>query len=781
MVNNDYYIELTNRNDANYIIEEMLTRENLTDDEEYKLRLLIDMINNTISTDNVSQNLLTVYSNKNLYTPNGSIVEFAEYKVNTLSSDDITKCHNDVKKRFSTLTDNDCVFPANNAYNCHSYAWYEQEPARNNYWIDYPISYIDDFSYTEVTDVRPGDIICYWAYGWNYMSGEKTLGYNITHSAIVVSGSIDLSDNTTLSNINLISKWGYGGVYTHDGDECPYGTEDSEFRYVKAYRPRTNNTYTLASYTSTVNNSLIVNSNTQKIDSYEMYELDVDYTKFYEFSINSNNDNSLDVRLYDEHMQFMDILELDNDTNKVHFIEQLYASKTYYLRVAYANEENIGTINTQIVSRTTAYIGVGDNDVLLNTYNNISEYVYTNNQGPGVYRFKLNGTTIDETSITYPSNSLVLYTNSTRSIEANKLYFDEDEILVYLPSNGAYYLNINLNEANYSSLFISVDSIEKNNIDYINGLTSVSFNILFENKNSLYHYEEVTIKQKSEVQLDIITNGTITDSIPVYVYSRIYDDVTKKYNLVETFIGEITPIDRAPVYTLVLEAGTYYFGYKNNEDNVNINFALRRMVDYNMNMEGILVADPDSTGYDLGTEVLINEGECDEYTITEGFTRNIYLMVEDRLRDPMSRLDYDWYSSNESVATVTNYGTVLAMPVTENTSVTIYAVLKADPKIVYYRTFTVLNDEEENLEEIILNMSYSYVAENGTYQLELTNINCPYPMIQYYSWNIINNSEETVTMNYWGQISSTGTCTVLIEGTYNLNTRVRLYITLTIE
>jgi hypothetical protein len=54
-------------------------------------------------------------------------------------------------------------------------------------------------------------------------------------------------------------------------------------------------------------------------------------------------------------------------------------------------------------------------------------------------------------------------------------------------------------------------------------------------------------------------------------------------------------------------------------------------------------------------------------------------------------------------------------------------------------------------------------------------------MIQYYSLNIINESEETVTMNQWGEISSTGICTVQIEGIYNLNTRVRLYITLTIE
>ena len=309
--------------------------------------------------------------------------------------------------------------------------------------------------------------------------------------------------------------------------------------------------------------------------------------------------------------------------------------------------------------------------------------------------------------------------------------------------------------------------------------------MIFENSNAQSYFEEVTISHRSEIQLDILTSGIINNNIKVYVFEKVrdpgYEPGINYYYIETVYIDEITSINRSPIFTIVLDPGTYYFGYAENEDNANINFALRRMVDYNMNMQGILVADPYYTGYDLGTEVLFNEGECDKYYITEGFTRNIYLMVEDRLRDPMSRLDYDWYSSNEAVATVTNYGTVLAMPVTEDTTVTIYAVLKDDPKVVYYRTFIVLNDEEEDLIEIELNMSYSYVAENGTYQLELTNINCPYPMIQYYSWNIINESDEIVTMNYWGQISSTGTCTVLIVGTYNLNSRVRLYITLTIE
>ncbi|MBE6131094.1 MAG: hypothetical protein E7183_05175 [Erysipelotrichaceae bacterium] len=428
------------------------------------------------------------------------------------------------------------------------------------------------------------------------------------------------------------------------------------------------------------------------------------------------------------------------------------------------------------------------------TDNNIyhARLKYTNYNGAGFYKFTLNA----GASAIYPVNAIQVYTDANRtnllsmySLSELDIFAQSNEneniMYIYLPENGTYYIDVTLPLSSYSTLTFNIQSIEVNNINYLNSLTSIDFDVLFENVNTQSCFEEVTISHRSEIQLDIISSGTIYNDIKVYVFEKVrdpgYEPGINYYYIESVYIDEITSTNRSPVFTLILDPGTYYFGYAENEDAVNINFALRRMVDYNMNMQGILVADPYYTGYDLGTEVLFNSGECDEYTITEGFTRNIYLMVEDRLRDPMSRLDYDWYSSNENVAIVTNYGTVLAMSVTEDTTVTIYAVLKDDPKVVYYRTFTVLNDEEEDLIEIELNMSYSYVAENGTYQLELTNTNCPYPMIQYYSWNILNESEETVTMNYWGQISSTGICTVLIVGTYNLNSRVRLYITLIIE
>ena len=77
-------------------------------------------------------------------------------------------------------------------------------------------------------------------------------------------------------------------------------------------------------------------------------------------------------------------------------------------------------------------------------------------------------------------------------------------------------------------------------------------------------------------------------------------------------------------------------------------------------------------------------------------------------------------------------------------------------------------------------MDYSFNHQNGTYQLELYNTNSPFPMIQYYSWNIVNYSDEMVEMDKWGIITSTGETEVLLVGSYSLNTRVTILIFLTI-
>ena len=453
-----------------------------------------------------------------------------------------------------------------------------------------------------------------------------------------------------------------------------------------------------------------------------------------------------------------------------------------------------GTINTEIISRNTIYLSSGVNDILLNTYNGISEYFYTHNQGPGFYKFKLTAGNITS----YPSGAIKVYKDQSRTELLDRFETDmisysassntnENEIYVYLPCNGIYYIDILLNNVNYSSVTMEIEEVELNEPNYSSTLSSPAFNVVFENINKYSYFEKIIVDAPSKIQIDVIARGTLNDYVPILLFKEEVDYDTpvnnREYYLDTVFIGEVNPIEYIPCYTFILEPGTYYIGYIDNTDKVFMNIALTRLVEYSDNMDSILVADPYYTGYDLGTEVLFNKGACNTYTITEGFTRNIYLMVEDRLRDPMSRLEYEWYSSNESVATVSSYGTVLARQVEINTTVTIFAVLKEDPSIVYFKEFTILNDEEEELIEIELDMSYSYSEQNGTYQLELNNTNCPYPMIQYYDFEVyewVQEGEFDVSLNYWGQVTATGPGACVIIGTYKLNPRVKLIINLNI-
>ncbi len=97
-------------------------------------------------------------------------------------------------------------------YNCHSYAWYSQDTSTNDVWIPDPSAFYEDGSYIEVFTPQAGDIVCYY------------FGDEIKHSAIVESVGTGTS-NGKCGNIDLmtvVSKWGAGGLYRHNGYECPY-------------------------------------------------------------------------------------------------------------------------------------------------------------------------------------------------------------------------------------------------------------------------------------------------------------------------------------------------------------------------------------------------------------------------------------------------------------------------------------------------------------------------------------------------------------------------------
>ena len=522
----------------------------------------------------------------------------------------------------------------------------------------------------------------------------------------------------------------------------------------------------------------------------ELYKLNVNCSKSYK--INANSSNNVNIIIYDSNMN---VISSGSNT-----LTQFLDCGIYYISFEFDDTNASGTFEIGISLTWTSsniLLNKGTNNIKNSMHLNNGNayhcsYEYFNNQGEGFYRFSLN---IGSNEI-LPEGTIKIYSNINKTELLNRYgstgineqaitYDGENELYVFLPENGYYYIDIALPKSTYSLITLTIEQIEQKDINYQNRLDTNTIDELFDNKTNTNYFEEVTISHRSKIELDIVTSGTINRNIPIYIFEKHrdpgYEPGDNHYYLVLEYTNNITSINKSPIFTIILNPGTYYIGYSDNFDKVQIQFALRRKVNTDLNIDGTLVTDPArNQGFPLGSEVTFNDGALLGNTITEGFTRNLYLMVEDRLRDPMSRLDYDWYSSNENVAIVTKYGTVLALNVNENTTVTIYAINKDDPSIVYKKDFVILKETKTEQLVIECNMTYSYSEENGMYTLELDFTNCPYPYIGYYVWDIESFNGISVDMEHYGLIYSTGPGEALLTANYILNMRIFLKIHLTI-
>ena len=129
-----------------------------------------------------------------------------------------------------------------------------------------------------------------------------------------------------------------------------------------------------------------------------------------------------------------------------------------------------------------------------------------------------------------------------------------------------------------------------------------------------------------------MTRDIVDEDIPVYIFEKYcdpgYEQGINHYYLNLKYANFITRANIEPVFTVILNPGTYYFGYSDNTNNVGVQFTLIRKVNTDSNMDRTLVADPtDNAGFTIGSEVTLNNGKFSGNTITEGFTRCIYLMV----------------------------------------------------------------------------------------------------------------------------------------------------------
>lgn len=279
-------------------------------------------------------------------------------------------------------------------------------------------------------------------------------------------------------------------------------------------------------------------------------------------------------------------------------------------------------------------------------------------------------------------------------------------------------------------------------------------------------------------------NGGLTNSFLFVLAKQNYNETTREYSLDTMVIAFLNKDNPTYTYSASLEDGMYYIGYFNKADTNTVTATFERLV--TQSGSEVLVTDPDKLTL-AGSQINIVESNIDIYDrsyrqsfITVGFTRLIYPNYNYGISP--SRLDYDWYSSNTSIATVTNYGTVLGKSAG---TVKIMAVLKSNPSKVFVKEFTIINDTGTGVVEIhnTYTVKYSKDVVNGKFHFDIEKINCPYPWLQDYTWRYTYCHSNSIgaSMDNWGDITINGTGCFTLTGTYNVNSRYRVIIHFVIE
>ena len=536
-------------------------------------------------------------------------------------------------------------------------------------------------------------------------------------------------------------------------------------------------------------------------DFYNLTSLNVNYNKLYKlnvlcgksYQIIADSNSDVKINLYDSNMNLI--------STNVNTLITYLGVNTYYIDMELENATSSETITTTFEPRWEhdgEKIYYNDEHNLLTHLHQLSndtyftKLYYINNNGAGFYKLQISGNTQNGPLLSTELGTISIYNNSDKTIDQllNKYpnsneyaitNVGQDTMYVYLPRNGYFYIDVMMPSNNYESLDLTISNVESETIDLLSSMTSTFTKDLTVDNNLDEFAKKLIINQTSKYLITLNSSDALSNNFDIIMFKRTFNSSSNVYKTYFKPINYITDTSTQKTFEVSLEVGVYFIYYYNNDTNANIDLTLTRILQNNSNRTYAMQADPAGLGYNPGSEVRFNSGSRNNYTITEGFTRNMYFVLEDFYT--YSRLEFDWYSSNESIATVCEFGTVFANNVSSNQTVTIYAVYREDPSLIYYRTFTVVDDT--SVEEIVItcNMSYSYSEENGTYQIELNDSNSPYPWIQYYNWSVYVPCQENdiaCNMSMWGEITASGPGYATLTGTYTINPRVTIIINLSI-
>lgn len=533
-----------------------------------------------------------------------------------------------------------------------------------------------------------------------------------------------------------------------------------------------------------------------------LFDLNVECEKSFKItaSLLGKTKMPIQMKLYDYTMNIINETPVLSSNKLSGTITEFLGVGKYYLRVNYGSSFNSGDIHvvfeptwgddTKPISLDTPlsmldHLHLTDNHLL----ENVAEY-HNENNGAGYYKIMLNASRLDSLLVDYPEGTIVVKdANKTTPIykynlsEQTRLEAKNTDginsLYVYLETNGYFYIYIYLPSGEYSAINLTITRVTDVHEIILEDKMQESFNDALFVENQIGDYSQIfTIDRLGYFDLVLSATQINNSTIKYVVFKEQYNTSTYKYITTLEAVGELNSTNSSVTQGLSLSAGKYYICYFNNTEGATITADLQRKCD-TLTSTNYLLIDPGS-GYECGSEVRFNQGAYNNHTITEGFTRMIYINPDVALYGT-SRLMYEFYSSNEVYATVSKYGTVLAKSVAGDRQVTIYVVAKESPKAVYKIDLVILNDTSEQPRDLYstVNHTYSFETTQGKFQFNLTDADCPYPRFQDYMWTFqIVEGDVNASVDYFGKVNVTGPCILELEGAYLTNMNIYVHITI---
>ena len=320
-------------------------------------------------------------------------------------------------------------------------------------------------------------------------------------------------------------------------------------------------------------------------------------------------------------------------------------------------------------------------------------------------------------NINNENKGFILSVNSYETLL--NLYFSEIGFIEYIDYN---IISVHKNDCNIEEFIIN----NINNGDIV--LTSIEEREDADNPNSLaigshsliaYEYTDETIYMNYGYRSGTVNTSredlsVVNSNNEVRQYNEYTRAMTINFNLNHVHSDNYKITNNSLEHRIVCPCG--YNEYENHKFDVEENnkgICVDCKNEQTVSFDATIIPDPDSAT-NCGTYVNLYGGLYRGTDILPGFTRLLYL---DYSSPSHSRLDYNWYSSDEDVAIVTKYGTLVGV---SPGTCKIYAYLKTDPTRLGVITITTLRETLDKNYKIEVTTDIKEISyENGTEVTEL--------------------------------------------------------------